>query len=165
MALHQMKMPDIGEGVVDAEVVAWHVKIGDRVQEDQHFVDVMTDKATVEMSSPVAGTVVELRAEPGERIAVGAPLIVFEKSWISPAPVGLARYLAAVNPGPAKNGGRNVEPVGSKVQPRLAAWEKALPSKAQSSRTCQEPMAGAMASGRLLPALPAPAMARSWVTA
>lgn len=78
MVRQVMKMPDIGEGVVDVEIVAWHVKPGDTVAEDQHFVDVMTDKATVEMSSPVAGVVSELCAEPGARITVGAQLIVFE---------------------------------------------------------------------------------------
>ncbi len=78
MARQVMKMPDIGEGVVEVEIVEWHVKPGDAVLEDQHFVDVMTDKATVEMSSPVAGVVSELCAEPGARITVGAQLIVFE---------------------------------------------------------------------------------------
>lgn len=78
MARQVMKMPDIGEGVVDVEIVEWYVKPGDTVLEDQHFVDVMTDKATVEMSSPVAGVVSEICAEPGARITVGAQLIVFE---------------------------------------------------------------------------------------
>ena len=54
------KLPDVGEGTAEAEIVAWHVKVGDVVSEDAPLVDVMTDKATVEMTSPVAGKVVEL---------------------------------------------------------------------------------------------------------
>ena len=57
MAIYQFKLPDIGEGIAEAEVVAWHVKVGDRVEEDQQLADMMTDKATVELESPVAGTV------------------------------------------------------------------------------------------------------------
>ena len=61
MATFQFKLPDIGEGIAEAEIVAWHVKVGDRVEEDQQLADMMTDKATVEMESPVAGTVHEAR--------------------------------------------------------------------------------------------------------
>ena len=57
MATYQFKLPDIGEGIAEAEIVAWHVKVGDKVEEDQQLADMMTDKATVEMESPVAGTV------------------------------------------------------------------------------------------------------------
>ncbi len=57
MATYVFKLPDVGEGVAEAEIIQWHVKVGDRVKEDQPLVDVMTDKATVEISSPVAGTV------------------------------------------------------------------------------------------------------------
>ena len=60
MARYEFKLPDIGEGIAEAEIVAWHVKVGDQVEEDQQLADMMTDKATVEMESPVSGTVVEL---------------------------------------------------------------------------------------------------------
>jgi 2-oxoisovalerate dehydrogenase E2 component (dihydrolipoyl transacylase) len=72
------KLPDVGEGTAEAEIVAWHVKIGDTIKEDQHLVDVMTDKATVEMTSPVSGKIVELRGEPGSMAPVGAPIVIFE---------------------------------------------------------------------------------------
>jgi 2-oxoisovalerate dehydrogenase E2 component (dihydrolipoyl transacylase) len=72
------KMPDLGEGTVEAEIVAWHTKPGDVVQEDQVIVEVMTDKAAVEVPAPVGGRVVSISGEPGDKIAVGSPLIVFE---------------------------------------------------------------------------------------
>jgi 2-oxoisovalerate dehydrogenase E2 component (dihydrolipoyl transacylase) len=72
------KMPDLGEGTVEAEIVAWHTKPGDVVQEDQIIVEVMTDKAAVEVPAPVGGRVVSISGEPGDKVAVGSPLIVFE---------------------------------------------------------------------------------------
>jgi 2-oxoisovalerate dehydrogenase E2 component (dihydrolipoyl transacylase) len=72
------KMPDLGEGTVDAEIVAWHTKPGDAVTEDQLIVEVMTDKAAVEVPAPVSGRVVSISGEPGDKIAVGSPLIVFD---------------------------------------------------------------------------------------
>ena len=78
MARFTFKLPDIGEGISEAEIVAWHVKIGDRVEEDQQLADMMTDKATVEMESPVAGTVVELAGEVGDQVSIGAALVVIE---------------------------------------------------------------------------------------
>src|SRR5215210_7204438 len=78
MATYQFKLPDIGEGIAEAEVVAWHVKVGDRVEEDQQLADMMTDKATVEMESPVAGTVTKLAGEVGDLIAIGSVLVEIE---------------------------------------------------------------------------------------
>jgi len=78
MAKFIFKMPDVGEGVAEAEVVEWHVNVGDRVEEDQHLVDVMTDKATIDIESPVSGTVVEVAGEVGDVIAIGSMLLVIE---------------------------------------------------------------------------------------
>jgi 2-oxoisovalerate dehydrogenase E2 component (dihydrolipoyl transacylase) len=78
MAEFVIKMPDVGEGVAEAELVEWHVKPGDPVQEDMVLAAVMTDKATVEIPSPVAGTVVWLAAEVGDIVAVKAPLLRLE---------------------------------------------------------------------------------------
>ena len=64
------KMPDLGEGTVEAEIVAWHTKPGDVVQEDQVIVEVMTDKAAVEVPAPVGGRVVSISGEPGDKVAV-----------------------------------------------------------------------------------------------
>ncbi|HEY0938590.1 MAG TPA: dihydrolipoamide acetyltransferase family protein [Steroidobacter sp.] len=78
MARFLFRLPDIGEGITQAEIVTWHVKAGQRIAEDQSLLDVMTDKATVEMTSPVAGVVVATHGEPGELVAVGATLVEFE---------------------------------------------------------------------------------------
>jgi 2-oxoisovalerate dehydrogenase E2 component (dihydrolipoyl transacylase) len=78
MARYEFKLPDIGEGIAEAEIVAWHVKVGDTIAEDQQIADMMTDKATVEMESPVAGKVVELAGEVGDQVPVGSVLAVIE---------------------------------------------------------------------------------------
>ena len=78
MALFTFKLPDIGEGIAQAEIVGWHVKVGDRVEEDQPIADMMTDKATVEMESPVAGTVVRLAGEEGDQVSIGSMLVEIE---------------------------------------------------------------------------------------
>jgi 2-oxoisovalerate dehydrogenase E2 component (dihydrolipoyl transacylase) len=78
MGRYIFKLPDVGEGTAEAEIVAWHVGVGDTVEEDQNLVDVMTDKATVEMTSPVSGKVVSLHGEPGAMAAVGSPLVELE---------------------------------------------------------------------------------------
>lgn len=78
MAKFTFKMPDVGEGVAEAEVVEWHVKVGERVEEDQHIVDVMTDKATIDIESPVSGVVTTLAGEVGDTIAIGGMLLVIE---------------------------------------------------------------------------------------
>jgi 2-oxoisovalerate dehydrogenase E2 component (dihydrolipoyl transacylase) len=75
MTIQSIKMPDIGEGIAEVEVVAWRVSVGEVVAEDQILADVMTDKATVEIPSHVAGTVVSLDAAVGEVVAVGTPII------------------------------------------------------------------------------------------
>jgi 2-oxoisovalerate dehydrogenase E2 component (dihydrolipoyl transacylase) len=85
MARFEFKLPDIGEGIAEAEIVAWHVKVGDMVKEDQQLADMMTDKATVEMESPVAGRVMEVAGEVGDQIAIGSVLVVFETEADAPA--------------------------------------------------------------------------------
>ena len=78
MGTYVFKLPDIGEGIAEAEIVAWHVKVGDRVEEDGRLADMMTDKATVEMESPVAGIVTQVAGEVGDVVAIGGPLVVIE---------------------------------------------------------------------------------------
>jgi 2-oxoisovalerate dehydrogenase E2 component (dihydrolipoyl transacylase) len=78
MARFEFKLPDIGEGIAEAEIVQWHIKVGDEVKEDQQLADMMTDKATVEMESPVAGKVLELAGEVGDQIPIGSVLVVIE---------------------------------------------------------------------------------------
>jgi 2-oxoisovalerate dehydrogenase E2 component (dihydrolipoyl transacylase) len=78
MSRYVFKLPDLGEGAVDAEVVAWRVSAGEQVQEDQPLVEMLTQKATVEVPAPVAGRVLSTTGAPGDRVAVGAELAVFE---------------------------------------------------------------------------------------
>ena len=85
MSEYVFKLPDLGEGTVEAEVVRWLVGPGDRVDEDQPIVELMTDKATVEVPAPVAGRVLRITGEPGDKVPVGSPLVVFET-----APTGAA---------------------------------------------------------------------------
>jgi 2-oxoisovalerate dehydrogenase E2 component (dihydrolipoyl transacylase) len=78
MARFEFRLPDIGEGIAEAEIVAWHVQVGDEIAEDQQLADMMTDKATVEMESPVAGKVIELAGEVGDQVPIGSVLAVIE---------------------------------------------------------------------------------------
>jgi 2-oxoisovalerate dehydrogenase E2 component (dihydrolipoyl transacylase) len=125
MSQFTFKMPDLGEGTVDAEIIAWHTKPGDVVAEDQLIVEVMTDKAAVEVPAPVSGRVVSVTGAPGDKIAVGSPLIVFELSEagaaaapvavasLQPAPAAPAAPPAAAHPAPPKAVGTPAQTVAS----------------------------------------------------
>ena len=78
MSEYVFKLPDLGEGTVESEIGEWFIKVGDDVKEEDVVGTMMTDKAAVEVSSPVTGTVIKLAGEPGDVIAVGAPLVVCE---------------------------------------------------------------------------------------
>lgn len=88
MGQYSFKLPDVGEGTVEAEIGIWRVQVGDRVEEDQPLVDMMTDKATVELTSPVAGIVKSVGGPAGQMAAVGSVLVVFEtdSAEVSTAP-------------------------------------------------------------------------------
>ena len=103
-ANHVFKLPDVGEGTAEAELAGWHVKVGDAVQEDQILAEVMTDKATVELTSPVSGIVVALHGEAGQQIAVGGPLVSFKvegKGNVAEAPAAAPAPAAKATPAPA----------------------------------------------------------------
>ena len=85
MSDYEFKLPDIGEGVVEGEVVQWHVSVGDSVSEDDPIVDVMTDKATVTIPSPVNGVIASLSGEVGDMVAVGSTLVQFGSTDSAPA--------------------------------------------------------------------------------
>jgi 2-oxoisovalerate dehydrogenase E2 component (dihydrolipoyl transacylase) len=113
MALFTFKLPDIGEGIAQAEIVGWHVKVGDRVEEDQPIADMMTDKATVEMESPVAGTVLRLAGEPGDQVSIGAMLVEIEvEGEAVAAPMPSAEVIEAETPGEAVIEDVSAQPVG-----------------------------------------------------
>ncbi|MCY1419060.1 Lipoamide acyltransferase component of branched-chain alpha-keto acid dehydrogenase complex [compost metagenome] len=94
MGTHVIKMPDIGEGIAEVELSQWHVKVGDMVVEDQVLADVMTDKAMVDIPSPVHGKVISLGGQPGEVMAVGSILISIEVE-------GAGNYQASAQDAPA----------------------------------------------------------------
>jgi 2-oxoisovalerate dehydrogenase E2 component (dihydrolipoyl transacylase) len=102
MSQYVFKLPDLGEGTVDAEIVAWHTRPGEVVTEDQLIVEVMTDKAAVEVPSPVSGRVVSITGAPGDKVAVGSALIVFEvgESVAADGGAGVAPAAAATTPLP-----------------------------------------------------------------
>jgi 2-oxoisovalerate dehydrogenase E2 component (dihydrolipoyl transacylase) len=166
MSQFVFKMPDLGEGTVDAEIVAWHTKPGDAVTEDQLIVEVMTDKAAVEVPAPVSGRVVSITGAPGDKVAVGSPLIVFEvegavanggagqspaaaaSAAVAPArsvdtaPVNAPSPAAAVAPAPSVAPARSVAPAPSAAS---------APSAAQASVTVPAAMAAPAARhGRVM---------------
>ncbi len=101
MGRYVFKLPDVGEGTAEAELVGWHVKVGDMVAEDQIIADIMTDKATVELTSPVAGKVLAAHGEPGQQLAVGSPLVEFEVEGAGNASAEAAPAPAKAEPAPA----------------------------------------------------------------
>jgi len=119
MSVYQFKLPDIGEGIAEAEIVAWHVKVGDRVEEDQQLADMMTDKATVEMESPVAGTVKKLAGEVGDQIAIGSVLVEIETEGAA---------------GSAVQKSEQEQPLADGAEKPTKAQEKALPVLATAEK-------------------------------
>lgn len=101
MGKHVFKLPDIGEGVVEGEVVQWHVAAGDEVTEDDPIVDVMTDKATVTIPSPITGVVSSLSGDVGEMVAVGSALVEFDSD---------AAAVSISEPGPSVESEAEPEP-------------------------------------------------------
>ena len=106
MSEYIFKLPDLGEGTVESEIGEWFIKVGDQVTEEDVVGTMMTDKAAVELSSPVSGRVVKLAGEPGDIVAVGAPLVVFEPDGaatpadVSEAPEPVTEAPAAAAPAP-----------------------------------------------------------------
>ncbi|MBB3133053.1 2-oxoisovalerate dehydrogenase E2 component (dihydrolipoyl transacylase) [Rhizobium pisi] len=125
-----IKMPDVGEGVAEAELVEWHVKTGDPVREDMVIAAVMTDKATVEIPSPVNGTVIWLAGEVGDRIAVKAPLVRIETAGdvgeappvqISQTPIAETAKTEIAKPAPAAPAPVAPAPAAAPAEKPLAA--------------------------------------------
>ncbi|MGD0493732.1 MAG: dihydrolipoamide acetyltransferase family protein, partial [Steroidobacteraceae bacterium] len=138
MSQFVFKMPDLGEGTVEAEIIAWHTAPGATVAEDQIIVEVMTDKAAVEVPAPVSGKVVSITGAPGDKVAVGSPLIVFERD--APGPSA---------PKPAAAGGSGAaSPAAAKAgAPSAAASKASAPSPAAAPSTAAVPAAPA---GRIM---------------
>lgn len=105
MALYTFKLPDVGEGIAESEIATWRVKVGEVIAEDQPLVDMLTDKAAIEIPSPVAGKVVELKGREGDKIAVGGALVIIETdaataTEAAPAQKPAAPAVAAPAPAP-----------------------------------------------------------------
>jgi 2-oxoisovalerate dehydrogenase E2 component (dihydrolipoyl transacylase) len=144
MAEHVIKLPDVGEGVAEAELVEWHVKVGELVREDSILAAVMTDKATVEIPSPADGEVVWLGAEIGDTVAVGAPLIRLKvegvvegdiaeaKAQEAPKDVGQEEALAVdrMAEGDEAVPPRSVKRPGAPTPVKVANTKAAAPSRA-----------------------------------
>ncbi|WP_339524129.1 dihydrolipoamide acetyltransferase family protein [Pseudomonas sp. EL_65y_Pfl2_R96] len=137
MGTHVIKMPDIGEGIAEVELSVWHVKVGDMVVEDQVLADVMTDKAMVDIPSPVHGKVIALGGQPGEVMAVGSVLISIEVE-------GAGNVKESTQPVAAKEA-----PVAA---PKVDAVVESKPVAAAAPRpaTCQSPMVARAADERPL---------------
>ena len=137
MGTHVIKMPDIGEGIAEVELSVWHVKVGDMVVEDQVLADVMTDKAMVDIPSPVHGKVIALGGVPGEVMAVGSILISIEVE-------GAGNVKESAQPAPVKEA-----PVAA---PKVAAAVESKPVAAAAPRAavCQGPMVAREADERPL---------------
>ncbi len=136
MTVHVIRMPDLGEGIAEVELVAWHVKPGDTVTEDQVLADVMTDKATVEIPSPVAGRVLALGGEVGQTMAVGTELIRIELGAGAHAPAATARPTAATSAAPAAAATAAVAtPTARRIEPaQPAAAQRPIASPAVRAR-------------------------------
>jgi 2-oxoisovalerate dehydrogenase E2 component (dihydrolipoyl transacylase) len=142
MGRFTFRLPDIGEGIAEAEIVAWHVKIGDAVEEDGKVADLMTDKATVEMESPVAGKVIEVAGEVGDVIAIGSPLVVLEtegevaEEALAPAPTApkVEERIEAETPDAGE-----VEDAAAAIAPAPPKAEKPLPERGGVGEGFAEP--------------------------
>ena len=130
MARYQFKLPDIGEGIAEAEIVAWHVKVGDDVAEDQQLADLMTDKATVEMESPVAGKVVELAGEVGDMVPIGSVLAVIETAGADRAAEPVAD---STDERPLADGAVEPTPAMAEELPVTAVEETPTPARPEQS--------------------------------
>jgi 2-oxoisovalerate dehydrogenase E2 component (dihydrolipoyl transacylase) len=146
MGRYVIKVPDIGEGMTEAEIVAWHVAPGQVIREEDPLVDVMTDKATVELPAPVAGTVVAIHGNPGERRPVGSELVVLDV-------LGEGNAVEAVpEPASTKSGISPVRPLTPTLSPLAERGSGAGPS---ADRTQSEALNGKDAEPPQLGPLPA----------
>ena len=137
MGTHVIKMPDIGEGIAEVELSVWHVKVGDMVVEDQVLADVMTDKAMVDIPSPVHGKVIALGGVPGEVMAVGSVLISIEVEGAGNVKESAQPVVAAAKEAPAPKAEAVVE-------------SKPVPAAAPRAAVCQGPMVAREANERPL---------------
>ncbi len=150
MSRYVFKMPDLGEGTVSAEVVAWHVKPGDLVQEDQVMCEVMTEKAAVEMPAPVTGRIVSISGEPGDMIAVGAELVVFDTDGTSAAAGDAPAVKTAERPPEPVNYGRRASDKPDGEKPAAEPDAGARAAAASGGSAAHVPPAANKHGGRIM---------------
>ncbi|HWZ64061.1 MAG TPA: dihydrolipoamide acetyltransferase family protein [Steroidobacteraceae bacterium] len=163
MSQYVFKLPDLGEGTVQAEIVGWRVKPGDTVAEDDVVVEVMTEKAAVEVPAPVAGRVVSTTGEPGDMVPVGAPLLVLETEpraqAAAAAPAALPATPAAAAPAAAPlraatsgngAGGAPEAPAVIAARASRVATSPAIRRRAHEAGVDLTQLAGSGPSGRIV---------------
>ncbi len=141
------KLPDVGEGTAEAELVAWHVKVGDVVEEDQLLAEVMTDKATVELTSPVSGKVTALHGDAGQQVPVGGPLVSFDVEGrgnvAAPVAAAASSFTASRSPSPSLRDGEEKKAVASPPRPKDGEGDRPKGGRgavsAPPARTAQTP--------------------------
>jgi 2-oxoisovalerate dehydrogenase E2 component (dihydrolipoyl transacylase) len=144
MSRYVFKVPDLGEGTVSSEIVAWRVKVGDLVHDDQPLVEMSTEKAVVEVPSPVSGRVVALTGSPGDMVAVGAELVVFETDATAAAPAPLPAVGAAT---PAVAAAPRAAPAAEPAAPGVARRVMASPATRRRAREAGINLAAVAGSG------------------
>ncbi len=157
MSRYVFKLPDLGEGTVEAEIVNWRVKPGDTVAEDDVLVEVMTEKAAVEVPAPVSGRVLSTTGAPGDMVPVGAELIVLETqpdaaAQAPPAPAARSAPLAAAGsatPAMTSAGGNGAAPAAARTD--RVATSPAIRRRAHEAGIDLRQIAGSGPNGRIVP--------------
>jgi 2-oxoisovalerate dehydrogenase E2 component (dihydrolipoyl transacylase) len=154
MSRHIFKLPDLGEGTVSAEIIAWHVKPGDLLKEDQPLVEMSTDKAVVEIPAPVSGRVLTISGKPGDVIAVGAELATFDtadsgKAKSEPGPAATATQTAS--PAPAGHSAAAASPPAAATHSTQVRASPATRRRAQEAGVNLAAVTGTGSGGRIMP--------------
>jgi 2-oxoisovalerate dehydrogenase E2 component (dihydrolipoyl transacylase) len=148
MSRHIFKLPDLGEGTVSAEIIAWHVKAGDHLKEDQPLVEMSTDKAVVEIPSPVSGRVLSVTGKPGDIVAVGAELATFDTSEGTEAKPAVAASAGTVAVEPQRS---SAPAVANAPDAAAVRASPATRRRAQEAGVNLASVAGSGTGGRIMP--------------
>ena len=155
MSRHVFKLPDLGEGTVSAEIIAWHVKAGDVLKEDQALVEMSTDKAVVEIPSPVSGRVLSITGKPGDVVAVGSELAVFDTAdygQTQPAPSGSTNSSSTTTEAPARPAPAQTPAPANATGAVPVRASPATRRRAQEAGVNLATVAGSGTGGRIMPA-------------
>ncbi|MBV8784407.1 MAG: 2-oxo acid dehydrogenase subunit E2 [Gammaproteobacteria bacterium] len=155
MSRYVFKLPDLGEGTVAAEIVGWRVQPGDEVKEDDVLVEVMTEKAAVEVPAPVSGRVVSTTGAPGDTVPVGAELIVFETGTQGAAPAAAPAAAPPAREAPRASGNGTAPPAAAPAPAAAApragvATSPAIRRRAHESGIDLQQVAGSGPNGRIV---------------